>query len=130
MAPLLALVLLACEDRATGPVDRSIRLVQPLTVSWNGRDSGSPYRQGSTARFSASTQLRVVWRFRIEGSPSGAVYWNEIGPQDFFLATWDGHANTYGSPDFAMGDSCIATVRYDLLPESDMAGAQVGFVIH
>ena len=126
--PVLCLALGACQDKTTGPADHSIRILEPLAVSWDGKQNGAPYHAGQRASFVASTELRVLWKFRIDGSLSGAVYKTEFNLQDHIQFTWDGIAN-FGDGQFMAGDHCTASITYDQLGTADLGNALVEFDI-
>jgi hypothetical protein len=132
MAACLGLVLApACDETPSGSA-RTVRLVQPLTMSWNGSSSGVPY-DGGPAVFSATAALRVIWSFRIEAvsRPAGEShprYVQEFSNQEHIQFLWDGHNNA-GVVDFAPGDSCVATVHFANLDPADADNARVGFRI-
>lgn len=121
-----SLLLAGCED---DPADafRTIPLVEPLQMTWPGRTGNSPY-PGGPAVFQARAALRVDWKFRIEGHPSGAVFKREVAGQDLVNFSWDGH-NNFGLADFARGDSCVARVDYARLDPADAEHARVVFRI-
>jgi len=125
------LLAVACEDEPTGTT-RTIRLVEPLTMTWSGSSSGVPYT-GGRAAFAASSELRVVWSFRIEAAARPADgsrprYVQQFDNQDHIQFSWDGH-NNVGIHDFAPGDSCVATVTYRQLDPQDADNAKVVFKI-
>lgn len=120
------LVVSGCADDPTGSA-RSIRLIEPLQMTWPGRTGDSPY-PGGPAVFQARSALRVNWKFRIDGYPSGAVFKREVASQDFVNFTWDGH-NNFGLGDFARGDSCVATVSFVQLDPGDAENARIVFRI-
>jgi hypothetical protein len=101
-------------------------------MTWNGQSSGVPYG-GGRAVFAASAGLRVVWSFRIEAAPrpndpGRPRYVQQFDNQDHIQFSWDGH-NNVGLDDFAIGDSCIATVTFRQLDPRDAESARVTFEI-
>jgi hypothetical protein len=128
--PLLCLLAGACDDSPTGG-SRTIRLLQPLTMTWPGQDSGVPY-SGGYAEFRARSELRVVWHFRIDVVPRPPdrrpAYVTQFDNQDRIFFTWSGIANS-GSGEFAPGDSCVAQVTYSQLDPEDAERARFVFTI-
>jgi len=101
-------------------------------MTWSGSSSGVPYT-GGRAAFAASSELRVIWSFRIEAAARPADgsrprYVQQFDNQDHIQFSWDGH-NNVGIHDFAPGDSCVATVIYRQLDPQDADNAKVVFKI-
>lgn len=124
---LVAAALGACDDPAVVTQTRSVRLVEPLTMSWTGSQAGALYPLGETAIFRATAELRVAWSFRIE-APSGAHYSTSMPLQEHIEFTWRGQAAA-GSPAFASGDSCTASVHFGAIDPQDATAARLGFVV-
>jgi hypothetical protein len=119
--PLAVLLVPACNDTTTRPV-RTIAITSPL--QW------SP--TGSNGTFSATAALRVNWVFRLEriAGPSETrlpLYKFQLDAQEHIQFTWDGRSN-FGTDDFAVGDSCLATVTYPQLSDADKPRARVRFL--
>jgi hypothetical protein len=123
LLPLLLLCGLACEDSPSSSV-RYIAIVEPLRMQWPDQDQGVPY-DGGTAVFEASSALRVVWSFRIEGFTTDGrqpLYKQTFENQDRIAFTWNGQGN-FGPDAFAAGDSCVASVGFKQLDpaQADLA---------
>jgi hypothetical protein len=129
LLPLVLLLGLACEDSPTNRA-RYISIVEPLRMQWPGQDHGTPY-DGGSAVFEASSALRVVWSFRIEGFTTDGRsprYIQTFENQDRIAFTWQGRSNS-GFGDFAAGDSCVATVSFKQLDPAEADRARVVFRI-
>jgi len=129
LLPLVLLLGLACEDSPTTS-SRYIAIVEPLRMQWPDRDHGVPY-DGGTAVFEASSALRVVWSFRIEGFTTDGrapLYKQTFENQDRIAFTWNGQGN-FGSDAFGAGDSCVASVTYKQLDPAQTDLARVVFKI-
>jgi hypothetical protein len=125
---LAALGAAGCEDSP----NRSpyVSIVVPLQLHWNGQQQGVPYT-GGPATFEAAAALRVVWDFRLEGFTDDGrrpVYAATFFNQDYLSFSWN-LQSTGGNPDFAPGDSCVATVSFPQMDPADADKAQFTFVI-
>jgi hypothetical protein len=123
LLPLLLLLGVACEDSPSGTA-RYIAILEPLRMQWPDQDQGAPY-DGGTAVFEASTALRVVWSFRIEGFTTDGrrpLYKQTFENQDRIAFTWNGQGN-FGPDAFGAGDSCVASVSFKQMDpaQSDLA---------
>lgn len=125
---LAALVAVGCEDSPTR--SRYVAIVVPLQLHWSGQEQGLPY-SGGAASFEAAAALRVNWEFRLEGYTNDGrrpVYATSFSNQDHISFSWN-LQSTGGNPDFAPGDSCVATVTFRQMDPADADKALFTFVI-
>ena len=125
---LATLVAAGCEDSPNR--SRTIPIVVPLQLHWSGRQEGLPYT-GGPANFEAAAALRVVWDFRLEGYTNDGrrpLYTAAFSNQDHIFFSWN-MQSTGGNPDFAPGDSCVATVSFPQMDPADADKAHFTFVI-
>jgi hypothetical protein len=128
LVALAALAAVSCEDSPNG--SRYVPIVIPLRLLWSGQQAGLPYT-GGTAEFEAAATLRVVWDFRLEGYTTDGrrpLYTASFSNQDHIRFSWN-MQSTGGNPDFAPGDSCVATVSFRQMDPADADKALFTFVI-
>ncbi len=116
-----------CRESTTSTHPK-LRLVQPLTMTWPGKDQGQGYH-GQGAAFTATTNLRANWHFELRGDKNGQFSLDQIG-QDYLYFKWNSGVSTPGSP-FDYGEHCVATVSFEImeLDPRDTPKAQLDFVI-
>jgi hypothetical protein len=127
---VLGLAGTACYDSPTG-TGTKLRLVEPLNMTWRGKANGDDYHPGETATFSAATNLRATWHFRIESS-TGAVFTQVGENQDRIEFTWKTITDDLPPlPQFGYDQHCVATLIFDVieLDPRDAAKAEFSFDI-
>jgi hypothetical protein len=140
----LALAAAGCSDNpaSSGFEDLDVRLVQPLTLIWNGKDQGAPIVSGGT--FRARATARVEWRFELTAVPADPDdprfnYAQSLEEprfvktatfQDGIQFAWNPGMTGATRWAFALGDTCTAKVTATpKLADSETQNAIFRFVL-
>ena len=119
---------IGCNERGptgVGFPDLDVQLVQPLEFAWPGRDDGVPF-VSQRGTFSATANARVEWSLRMEAIPTDPsdprfAWANGLGPpllkqtatfQERLYFSWRRDEVFGGRWPFAVGDTCVAVLRY------------------
>ena len=124
----LAAAGLGCQEGGPAGVgfpDLDVQLVEPLDFDWPGRDDGVAF-VSQRGQFSATANTRVEWSLRMEAIPTNPsdprFSWADgLGPpllkqtatfQERLYFSWRRDEVFGGRSAFAVGDTCVAVLRY------------------
>jgi len=105
--------------------DLDVQLIEPLDFDWPGKADGVPF-DSQRGQFSATANTRVEWSLRMEAIPASATdprfSWTDgLGPpllkqtatfQERLFFSWRRDEVFGGRWPFAVGDTCVAVLRY------------------